>query len=328
MGVRATKAPIHPSIKKRLGYKPDASDSDVLKDWKERTRRVCKPCWELKYCPYGPLVEQSPLLPPERAGVVEHNDYFRQCLTDGMVGETDKLTDERRADLARWVKDERTLLNQAAFQYSQKKKVEAVSALATPEERIAAWLGNAELPPIHEYRVPFKASYDPPKEEDVGPEVWAELQELKEAIRKKHLLALKTGIDDNREPLDEGRRAWFQREVDNFDPEDYPENIPDVFSAASCNIFGHICPVFFAAESMTETEEERRIGRGRIPFGMMMRIVRRDDYRCQHCGEKLRDDEVEFDHIIPVAKGGSSEEHNLRLTCYDCNHDKSDKFEP
>src|SRR5688572_27117364 len=22
---------------------------------------VCKPCWELKYCPYGPLVEQFPL---------------------------------------------------------------------------------------------------------------------------------------------------------------------------------------------------------------------------------------------------------------------------
>lgn len=24
---------------------------------------VCKPCWELKYCPYGPLVEQYPVHP-------------------------------------------------------------------------------------------------------------------------------------------------------------------------------------------------------------------------------------------------------------------------
>lgn len=30
-------------------------------DWKRRVKAVCKPCWELKYCPYGPLVEQFPL---------------------------------------------------------------------------------------------------------------------------------------------------------------------------------------------------------------------------------------------------------------------------
>lgn len=30
-------------------------------DWKKRVKAVCKPCWELKYCPYGPLVEEFPL---------------------------------------------------------------------------------------------------------------------------------------------------------------------------------------------------------------------------------------------------------------------------
>ncbi len=79
---------------------------------------------------------------------------------------------------------------------------------------------------------------------------------------------------------------------------------------------------------MTETEEERRIGRGHLGFAKMMRIVRRDDYRCQHCQKKLQDNEVEFDHIIPVSKGGSSEEHNIRLTCFDCNRDKSDEYVP
>ena len=29
--------------------------------WKRRVKAVCKPCWELKYCPYGPLVEKFPL---------------------------------------------------------------------------------------------------------------------------------------------------------------------------------------------------------------------------------------------------------------------------
>lgn len=32
-------------------------------DWQRRVRSVCKPCWELKYCPYGPVVEDFPLKP-------------------------------------------------------------------------------------------------------------------------------------------------------------------------------------------------------------------------------------------------------------------------
>jgi hypothetical protein len=32
-----------------------------LINWKKRVKAVCKPCWEIKYCPYGPLVEQFPL---------------------------------------------------------------------------------------------------------------------------------------------------------------------------------------------------------------------------------------------------------------------------
>jgi len=29
-------------------------------DWDKRVQAVCKPCWELKYCPYGPVVEYFP----------------------------------------------------------------------------------------------------------------------------------------------------------------------------------------------------------------------------------------------------------------------------
>jgi len=46
----------------------EKNDSPVTKwaervDWKRRVKAVCKPCWELKYCPYGPLVEDFPLKP-------------------------------------------------------------------------------------------------------------------------------------------------------------------------------------------------------------------------------------------------------------------------
>lgn len=30
-------------------------------NWNKRVKAVCKPCWEIKYCPYGPLVEYFPI---------------------------------------------------------------------------------------------------------------------------------------------------------------------------------------------------------------------------------------------------------------------------
>lgn len=32
---------------------------------KRRVKAVCKPCWEIRYCPYGPLVEHFPLADPD-----------------------------------------------------------------------------------------------------------------------------------------------------------------------------------------------------------------------------------------------------------------------
>jgi hypothetical protein len=32
-----------------------------VEEWKRRTKHICKPCWELKHCPYGPLIEEFPL---------------------------------------------------------------------------------------------------------------------------------------------------------------------------------------------------------------------------------------------------------------------------
>lgn len=45
----------------------DADRSNVFVAWydkidaRQRVKALCKPCWEIKYCPYGPLVEQFPL---------------------------------------------------------------------------------------------------------------------------------------------------------------------------------------------------------------------------------------------------------------------------
>jgi hypothetical protein len=194
-----------------LGFSADTPDEVVEADWNRRTRNVCKPCWELKYYPYGPLVEEFPLLPLTRGEAHERNEFLKEQLAKGTY--------------------------------------------------------------------------------------------------------------------DSKRAKFFQKEVEGFSLEDFPESHDRLEVERSCSIFGHMCPVFFVNEPFTETGEKRKIGR-KIRRPVMLRVVRRDNNQCQLCGRILRDDEIEFDHVIPVSKGGSGEEHNVRVTCIDCNRRKRDKRDP
>ena len=198
-------------IRELLGFDSDTKDEVVTKEWNKRTQNVCKPCWELQYCPYGPVVEQFPLLGPTREGAIAHNEFLQEQLSKG------------------------------AYQGEQK--------------------------------------------------------------------------------------AIFEQEVQAFDPNNYPKEHAADSLEKECSVFGHICPVFFVAAPFTETGELRRIGRY-IPRYIMLRVVRRDNSQCQMCGKALLDNEIEFDHLIPISKGGSSEEHNLRVSCFDCNRNKSSEFDP
>ncbi len=216
----ANKKKLHPQIREALQAPDDMHDADLLRNLRERTKTVCKPCWELKYCPYGPLVEDFPLLPPTREDAERHNEYFERCLASGRIGQ------------------------------------------------------------------------------------------------------------DQKEPLDDARREYFETSVAEFDPEDYPIEIPAILDEAACRVFGHLCPVIYVSEPYTETSEARRMTRY-IPAAVKMRVARRDNYMCQEpgCNKALKDYEIEFDHIIPVSKGGSSEEHNIRVTCLEHNRRKGNRVD-
>lgn len=92
-----------------------------------------------------------------------------------------------------------------------------------------------------------------------------------------------------------------------------------------CKIFGHVCPVFITQDSYTETKDERRQGRY-IPRDVMFKVINRDNQICQVCKKNVLFDEVEFDHIIPVSKGGPSSADNIRLLCRNCNRKKSNSL--
>lgn len=55
----------------------------------------------------------------------------------------------------------------------------------------------------------------------------------------------------------------------------------------------------------------------------------RDNYTCCSCGNSTHVEPnllLEIDHIIPVAKGGFTQEDNLQTLCWKCNRSKSDKI--
>ena len=56
-----------------------------------------------------------------------------------------------------------------------------------------------------------------------------------------------------------------------------------------------------------------------IPASMRFRVLKRDKSTCQTCGAKAPEVPLHVDHIIPVAKGGLTEEGNLQILCCDCN---------
>ena len=177
--------------------------------------RVCKPCWELKYCPYGPMVEDYPI-------VVDSIDMKN-------------VTDQYQAVLDRFLRGD------------LKSEADVIDSIDVLEYH---W---------------------PPR--------------------------------------------W--QEMEKYD-----------CSELKCNVFGHICPVFFNAEPFTETKEKRNTSRRRyIAREIMLKVVRRDGQICQICKKNVLDNELHFDHIIPVSKGGPASVENLRVLCRECNESKSDSIE-
>lgn len=51
-------------------------------------------------------------------------------------------------------------------------------------------------------------------------------------------------------------------------------------------------------------------------------VERRDGDRCRYCSRRLNRHTRRLDHVIPVARGGSSNALNLVASCTDCNYKK------
>jgi hypothetical protein len=61
--------------------------------------------------------------------------------------------------------------------------------------------------------------------------------------------------------------------------------------------------------------------RPRIPENVRIEVWRRDGGKCARCGSR---DKLEYDHIVPISKGGSNTARNIELLCEKCNRSKHD----
>lgn len=62
---------------------------------------------------------------------------------------------------------------------------------------------------------------------------------------------------------------------------------------------------------------------------LRLQIKERDNYTCCLCGNSVYKEPnllLEIDHIVPISKGGLTEENNLQTLCWKCNRAKSDKM--
>jgi HNH endonuclease len=66
-----------------------------------------------------------------------------------------------------------------------------------------------------------------------------------------------------------------------------------------------------------------RVANRRVPDGMRATVLVRDGGRCRKCRRAIN---LEMDHIVPVSKGGKTEEANLQTLCRRCNRAKSKKL--
>ena len=78
-------------------------------------------------------------------------------------------------------------------------------------------------------------------------------------------------------------------------------------------------------EELTNVDdfEEEKVKRPSIPQNIKDKVWNRDGGKCVQCGSN---ENIEFDHIIPFSKGGSSTYRNLQILCQKCNRSKSSKI--
>jgi 5-methylcytosine-specific restriction endonuclease McrA len=78
---------------------------------------------------------------------------------------------------------------------------------------------------------------------------------------------------------------------------------------------------------LPSSSEEPQKAEGRKTLSVRKRflVFKRDRYKCRMCGRSGL--ELEVDHVVAVAQGGTDRLDNLQTLCFDCNRGKRQRLE-
>ena len=116
----------------------------------------------------------------------------------------------------------------------------------------------------------------------------------------------------------DGRTRWwwfsdrFYRDEDDLEPQDVMALAYEMITARERKIEN-------ARARMLQGANGNATQRGHLSRDAKLRIWERDNGRCRNCGS---DRLLQFDHVVPLALGGSNQEGNFQLLCDACNQAK------
>ena len=83
-----------------------------------------------------------------------------------------------------------------------------------------------------------------------------------------------------------------------------------------------------AKKYQKKLKAQRQKTRSYLKPSLRFKILHRDQYRCQTCGATAANGaELHIDHILPVSKGGTNDESNLRVLCSECNIGRGNRYD-
>jgi tetratricopeptide (TPR) repeat protein len=108
------------------------------------------------------------------------------------------------------------------------------------------------------------------------------------------------------------KKIWVK--TDKTIPDEYIESIKDWISLEKA----------FEIIISSNYEAVKKQNRLTISSSVRQEVWRRDEGKCVNCGSR---ENLEYDHIIPVSKGGSNTVRNIELLCEKCNREKTSKIQ-
>ena len=137
------------------------------------------------------------------------------------------------------------------------------------------------------------------------------------------------GVDTIKDTIKD-MRTFYDREIKKTLPnrgeEIRYENILKLLPNYPMSVFGgrgsEIDKLFLNFSSVP-SKQKNKTKRHSIPKDVRDNVWNRDGGKCVQCGSK---EKIEFDHIIPISKGGSNSYRNLQILCEKCNRSKGNKI--